>query len=293
MFVFPRVIKSLLDAPESYQPFYKPNEGEGAEGFQLHGDLAAFIQSKDEIVKKERTRAENADKSAKSYRKVFGDDPDAALKKHQDEVKALEDRIAELAEGVEGDGKGDEALKKKLEAQKTQLERTYAKDKLALEKDRDEAKLRADKMSKSVHKHLKQSVVQAAIALHKGKPKVLTPIISQYVKIVEEGDDFVAKVLDEDGDVRRDYEKNTEMVGAEGVARFVGQLKSDPDFVQNFETEPASGSGSRGSQAGTKAADTGKNPFAKDTWNVTQQMLLIKEDRPKAQRLAEAAGQKL
>lgn len=292
-FQFPKVIKSMGDVPDLYHPFYVKAEGENADGFSLSGDLAEFVGAQRSIVDKERTRAESAEKAAKAFRKAFGDDPEAATKKHKDEVSALEAKIEELS-AAGGDDDKDGALLKKLEAQKAQLERNFEKERKALERERDEAKSKNDKMAKAVQKNLKKSAIIAAITEHKGKRKVLEPIVDRYVSVVEDGDDFVIKVMDEDGDVRRDYEKGGEMIGADGVARFVATLKADPDFIQNFEVESASGSGSRGSQTGgSKGSDSGKNPFAKETWNVTEQMALIKQDKAKATRLAEAVGRKI
>lgn len=48
------------------------------------------------------------------------------------------------------------------------------------------------------------------------------------------------------------------------------------------------GGGAPGSGPGGRPG--GKNPFSAENWNMTEQMAMIKEDRPRAERLAKAAG---
>lgn len=52
---------------------------------------------------------------------------------------------------------------------------------------------------------------------------------------------------------------------------------------------PASQGGGAANRGGG-ANGTGPNPFKKDTWNMTEQAQLVRLDRPRAERLAKAAG---
>lgn len=73
-----------------------------------------------------------------------------------------------------------------------------------------------------------------------------------------------------------------------GIAGAVRQLtKSAPHLFK-----ASSGGGAANSSAGG-GRSTSPNPFAKDHWNVTEQMKLMKADKSEATRLAAEAGHKL
>jgi len=99
--------------------------------------------------------------------------------------------------------------------------------------------------------------------------------------------DGAVRVVEDDG--------TTVQVGADGkpkdLAEWVGSLGSSaPHFFEANAGGGAAGSGAGGSSGGSKA---GGNPFSRSggSWNLTEQMRLLKSDPGRAARLeAEAAG---
>lgn len=92
------------------------------------------------------------------------------------------------------------------------------------------------------------------------------------------------KVIEEEGEYRAAVET---ALGEVTVEKFVQDWAAGDEgkvFVA-----PAKGGGAGGSDKNSRATD-GINPWDPKTFNLTQQGLLIKADRPKAERLAAAVG---
>jgi hypothetical protein len=102
----------------------------------------------------------------------------------------------------------------------------------------------------------------------------------QKLTFVQEGDEFVVRVIDEDGETRvtRDGKDM-------GIRELVQELKADQDFGALFEGTGTTGSGSnpKGSSGGGAAPQ--KNPWAKDSLNLTEQMRLARENPTLANKL--------
>lgn len=91
------------------------------------------------------------------------------------------------------------------------------------------------------------------------------------IKIEEKDGNFIAAV-------------ETDM-GPMEIPKFVAEWSEGPEgkpFVK-----PAAGGGADGGKGGVK---TGRNPWGKDTWNLTEQSALITENPEKARQLCQAAG---
>ena len=61
------------------------------------------------------------------------------------------------------------------------------------------------------------------------------------------------------------------------------------DAPHLFESNAGGGAGGSGGGAGTRAPGAAKNPFRKETWNLTEQMKLVRSDPQLAARLRAAA----
>jgi hypothetical protein len=103
--------------------------------------------------------------------------------------------------------------------------------------------------------------------------------------------DYELKVMDDDGEIARDFEKNADMT----PVGLVASLKADTDLMAFFDVDPPAGSGSKGSQQRTGGSSSSDkvNPFDPKTFNLTRQMELIHTNRAEAERLCRAAGQKV
>ena len=163
------------------------------------------------------------------------------LDEHDDGVvSAVSSHIADLVGKVKG---GDELRvnldKIKMDYQRKQDEAIAAKD--VDIKDRDRA----------LQKHLISDVATREITNAKGKVNVLMPHVEKRCKVVrDEQGDYVVRVVDAQGDFRSD--------GAGGwmkVGGLVEEIKQDPDFGGNFESEIQKGG------SGRDPADRKVNPL--------------------------------
>lgn len=96
------------------------------------------------------------------------------------------------------------------------------------------------KMTKSLEKYLIGQEANAALAKAKGSVELLQPIIRTHVKMVQEGDDYVVRVVDAEGNVRTDGKGG--FLTIEGL---VAEMKTQPTYARAFESEAAGGSGAR------------------------------------------------
>lgn len=105
-----------------------------------------------------------------------------------------------------------------------------------------------DKLTKRerfIHSLVVENGLLSAITDAEGIPEALTPALSRFVRAKEDGDKFVAEVVDETGTAR---------FGASGKAmtlkELVAEYKKKPAFAGCFKGTGASGSGAQGSSAG-------------------------------------------
>lgn len=97
--------------------------------------------------------------------------------------------------------------------------------------------------------------------------------------------------LDKDGTPKAYDASGAVIYGADAqpmtVDNYVAGLVKTADHL----FDPSSGTNSGGGhQGGGGAGHTGANPFKKETWNLTQQSVLLKKDRAQAIALAKQAG---
>lgn len=270
MFDFPLTVDSLDAVPENYRALYVEEDGE----FKLEGALYTKIDKLAKTIEKERSRAKDATRDAKAWGDIGGT-PEEVKKllaekdaKHAEEIERLQKLI---------DEKGDSAGK--IEKIKKELEK--ARDEAIAAKDQE-----LSSMEGTLKSHLMEAAAKAAIAEEKGKVKPLLPYVLNKLSFVKEGGQYAVRVLDEDGEVRLTKD-GKDM----GIRELVQELKADQDFSALFEGTGISGSGSRPTgTGGSGGAPSGNNPWAKGTFNLTQQMKIEAENPALAKRLQSQAA---
>lgn len=219
-----QLIVDTLDAvPEPLRPNYVEHEGKfrlDLDGYEDPANLKSALQ-------KEREAAKAATKQAKAW---------AELGKTPEEISALLSAQAKAEEeALKGTGQWDKLKTQMLDQHKAEISK------------RDEA---LSKSRQRLERHLIDAQAVAAIAAHKGVAALLLPHVKAAVKVVEDGDDLVARVVDVAGNPR---------VNAKGeyltVADLVGEMRQDAVFGRAFEPSGATGGGSKESSA---AATKGK-----------------------------------
>lgn len=104
----------------------------------------------------------------------------------------------------------------------------------------DAASTAQTKMLGSLQKHMIGSAVNAAMAKHQGNPALLTDMITGRAKVVQDGEEYVVRIMDESGSPRSN--------GAGGwldIDGFVGELKGNTAYAGAFASEQKGGNGTK------------------------------------------------
>ncbi|MGU9981466.1 hypothetical protein ACJ4V0_15630 [Phreatobacter sp. HK31-P] len=125
-----------------------------------------------------------------------------------------------------------------------------------------------------------------AVAKHNGIGSLLTPALRPRIKVTETDGKFGIAVLSKAGvpDVVVKEGKVMPMT----IDDLVVSMKADPDFGVAFRASGASGSGAKLPAAG--GALGGKNPFLKESFNLTEQSKLKRSDPTMYEAMKAQAG---
>jgi hypothetical protein len=189
-----------------------------------------------------------------------------------EEVRAKLDRITELeaAAGGKLDDKAiDNIVETRIKTRTGPLERMIQ----SLTQERDGYKSQVDTYTaKEKTRMVSDEVRQAAVKL-KMEPTAVEDAILLAERVMEVGEDGAVTVKDKVG-----YTPGVDVV------TWLGDMQAKRPHWWG----PSAGGGAGGNRGGG-AAD-GINPWAHDTWNVTQQNKITISDSKKAERMAASAG---
>jgi hypothetical protein len=146
--------------------------------------------------------------------------------------KPLQDAIKAYIEDLSTKVKNGGEVKVNLDRIKADYEKKYGELDTA-------SKTTIGKMEKTLQRYLVGQQIASALAKHKGSEELLEPVVSKHVKVLAEGDDYVVRVVDKDGNARSDGKG-----GWLGVEEFIAELKRQPTYARAFESEATGGSGS-------------------------------------------------
>lgn len=209
------VVDSLDDVKEGLKEFYT----EGDDGkFRLDAEGVEDVGGLKSALGSERESRKQAERALK---KLEGIDP----KRFKELTDAEEKRQRNKAKD-EGD----------WEAREAQILEKHA---LALkEKEGD-----VNAANQAVERHLIDAEATKAIVAEKGSPRLLLPEVKRHVRVIRtDGGEFVARVVDKDGNERigtiSDGKANPMT-----ITELVGELKQDKELAGAFAGSGASGSG--------------------------------------------------
>lgn len=258
------IIDKLEDVDEKYRDLYTEKNGKfeltGVEGMKTEADVARLTTA----LEKER-------KDHKAVKQILttivGD------KKPEDVIAAL-DRIPELeaaAEGKMDEHKINEIVEKRIGSKTGPLERKI-KELTAQNVEKDES---IKGFTAKERKRTITDAVRDAIGKEKGFQGTAMDDALMNAEamfdITEEG-----KVITKDG------------VGVTPGVDAVVWLK-DMQQKRPHWWGPTGGGGAGGNN-GAGGGVNGANPFARETWNMTEQGKLVNSNRSRAEQLAKAAG---
>ena len=226
-------VKSLDDVPDWARPLY----GEAAEdGHPLRDELKATAAAYDGI-NKALASARKAEREMK--RTKLG--PWLDLGESPDAIKAEMD---DLREQLQSASKG----KVNLDKMKADMDQNIAKSVAA--KDAELAK-----MQRTLEKHMIDSDAIAAIAAEKGSVDLLLPHVRQQMRIMQDGEEWVRRVVDSAGDPRGNGQG-----GFMGPADLVREMKASESFGRAFDAPARAGAGT-----GANGANPGHHRPANST----------------------------
>ena len=236
-----------VDTLDSVAAEYRPAYAQGSDGkFALKPEFKPFataITGLNTTLEQTSSHLTKANKESADRRGV---------------IKAFEDLLASSGVTVEEGKSHTDALKAHLDELQAkaknggELKINLEAIKKDFEKRNNELQVAADgkvsKMSSSLNKYLIGQEATRALAAEKGSTELLLPIIRDQVKVVQENDEYVVRVVDKDGNVRTDGKGG--MLTVEGL---VAEMKTQPNLARAFESVAAGGSGAR---ANTKQTST-------------------------------------
>ncbi len=201
---------------------------------------------------------------AEQKKRFEGIDPDEVRKLAEDKRKLEE------AQQLKG-GEVEKVVEGRLKTAKTEWDKQF--NAVTSERDSLNARLTAIQIDQGV----------ITVATKKGLRPTAIPDITARARIVFKLVDGAPRAYEADGQTVR--------VGKDGITpmtldEWVDQQVADAPHL--FETNSGSGAASNGS-GGAANNRSVKNPFRKETWNLTEQMKLQKTDPQLAARLKAAA----
>lgn len=217
-----------------------------------------------------KARLDEADR----VKSVFGDlDPD--------DVTAKLERLAELESADGGEDLAVHLARQKKALEEQQQKALAAKDTLVTEKEADIAK-RDRFIERLVIDHELDAALGKVKVIEDYRPAVRALMRDRRPKVVVDG---------EDGDEQEYKGVFSTDIGEVGIADYI-ESWARSDEAKPFL--PASGNEGSGARGGGSGGDRGRaNPWKKETFNLTEQGKIAKENPALAKQLAAAAGKSL
>lgn len=226
------VVDSLDVLPETVRPLYVEKDGK----FSLNPALKPFVEAYVgtdkalETTRRDLTKANNESASRRVSGKALMDFLKAQGVEQVDEANPFTTLETFTADLIAANKKGGEV--------KINLDKVRQESEKRIAEIKDGAAAENAKMRTSLEKYLVSQAATKALADAGGSTELLLPIISKYAKVVQDGDDYAVRIVDDQGEVRSN--------GAGGYMDFTGlvaDLKTKPAYQPAFKSEVAAGTG--------------------------------------------------
>ncbi len=232
-FEFSQDVEDIATVPEEHRGLYTAGDDGKATLNESARPLVQQYLGQVKNLADERKKTTNLNSESAGRRVALTSFEDLATElglEGQDTVAVLKTHITELTDKVKG-GKDFQRNIDKLQTQHTEALAVAVKGK------DDEL----TSMSRSLQKHMIGEVAISSLAGHKAKsPELVMPHIVTKCKQVKEGEDYVVRVVDSEGDTRFNSAG-----GAMTVDDLVAGMKTNATFAPAFESEVQSGGGTK------------------------------------------------
>lgn len=238
---------------EGIKGLYEEKDG----GYALSVDGLEDTSGLKSALQKERAEREKLAKQIKAW---------SATGKTPEEISELLAKLEEEeAKKAEKAGEWEKLKAQILESHKKEL----------VKKDEELGRMRS-----ALESNLVDAAATAAIAEMKGIPVLLLPHVKAAVKVVESDGKYSVQVVDAAG---------TPRVNAKGeplsIKELIEEMRQSEIFGRAFEATGTTGGGASGGGGASAKA----NPFKKETWNLTEQGRVTRDNPELAQKLREEA----
>jgi hypothetical protein len=218
---------TLTNAPEGFRGAYEKGEDDK---FRIAAGYKPFVEAITGLNGALRNERNNT-KTLKGQKDVSDQLRESLGFESLDEAKA---KFEELQQAVSTQSKVDPA-KIKAEIQKTF-------DGEIVKKDQEIGNMRG-----TLNRFMVESAAVSALAEARGNPKLLMPIVREQVELVADGEDYVVRVKDGQGDYRGDGKG-----GFMSVADLVLEMRAGKDYSAAFESDIGGGTNSGNPRPGVQ-----------------------------------------
>lgn len=238
---------------EGIKGLYEEKDG----GYSLSVDGLEDTSGLKSALQKERAEREKLAKQIKAW---------SATGKTPEEISELLTKLEEEeAKRAEKAGEWEKLKAQILESHRKEL----------VKKDEELGRMRS-----ALESNLVDAAATAAIAEMKGIPVLLLPHVKAAVKVAESDGKYSVQVVDAAG---------TPRVNAKGeplsIKELIEEMRQSEIFGRAFEATGTTGGGASGGGGVSGKA----NPFKKETWNLTEQGRVTRDNPELAQKLREEA----
>lgn len=267
------VIESIDTVAAAYRGLYRKVDAQGdplAGKFVLDieavdGYALAPVENLKTALSSERALRETAEDKLRAF---DGIDPNAARTARADHARLS---------AFDPETEAEHLAALKAELLKADIRRE-------MEKKIAAAQAREGKLLDQIQSLLVTSVLREALRRHGGNAKLLMPLIEKRLRVRENAaGDFIAEVLNDAG-VARIKDASGALMSIEDL---IVEMKASTDYGLLFASSGPPGGGAEG---GSGKGANGDNPWRKESWNVTKQMRLLRDDPTTAARLQRAAA---
>jgi hypothetical protein len=210
-------IKQVFEKQEDVPEFLRGSVVEQDGKFVFEAELPTETAGVKSALQKEREAKAALEKSLKGFE---GIDPEEARK-----LKAEAEQIAIDKLKSKGDW---ETREKQL---KDQLAKDLETRQTTFNAEQQKWQEREIKLTRAIQKNIAEAQAVAAITAADGSAKVLLPHAMNFIRVIEENDDFKVVVVDGQGNPRIADVKGTPF----GIKNLIEEFKKDPEFGTAFK----------------------------------------------------------
>lgn len=231
-------VSDLNAVPEAYRGLYVEKDGEDGKVYSIADTVKPLVDAyagTNKALNEARGNLKKANEESASRRVTKKAVVDFAKELGIEEVDeseplgALKAHIDGLVEKV----KGGQDIRINLDKIKQDHQKALAE--AVASKDGEIAKKDA-----ALTRYLVDQAATAALAQAKGSVELLLPHVKAHTKVVQDGDDYVVRVVDSAGDFRSNGKG-----GFMSVNDLVAEMKTQETFGRAFESEASGGTGAK------------------------------------------------